>query len=351
MSKKCIENYENEHGTDGVLFQELAKMDFNNVQSLHQRELLEVSLWWRNLGLARKLNFARDQPIKWYIWSMATLTDPIFSEQRIDLTKPISLVYMMDDVFDVYGTLDELVLFTEAINTWEVDNMEGLPYSMKILLKALYDITEEISDKILKRHGWNPTSSLRKAWARLCNAFLVEAKWFASGHLPTAEEYLKNGVISTGVHVVFVHIFFLLGEGINKESVDLVDNIPSLIYCPAMILRLWDDLGVPRYFLYHRDENQQGYDGSYLECYLKEHPSSTIESAKEHVFSMISNTWKKLNEEYLSPSPFSLSFKKTSLNAARMVCHMYNYDENQRLPSLEKHIKSLLYESIPLHNN
>ena len=62
--------------------------------------------WWKDLGLANKLEFARDQPIKWYIWSMASLTDPNLSEQRVDLTKPISLIYIIDDIFDVYGTVD-----------------------------------------------------------------------------------------------------------------------------------------------------------------------------------------------------------------------------------------------------
>lgn len=80
-------------------------------------------------------------------------------------------------------------------------------------------------------------------WASLCNAFLVEAKWFASGKLPNADEYLENGIVSSGVNVVLVHIFFLLGEGINKENVELVDSNPGIISSTAAILRLWDDLG------------------------------------------------------------------------------------------------------------
>ena len=46
----------------------------------------------------------------------ACLTDPSLSDQRVELTKPISLVYVIDDNFDVYGTLDELTLFTNVVN-------------------------------------------------------------------------------------------------------------------------------------------------------------------------------------------------------------------------------------------
>lgn len=71
----------------------------------------------------------------------------------------------------------------------------------------------------------------------------MEARWFASGHSPKSEEYLKNGVISSGVHVVLVHIFYLLGQYMTKETTDIVDSIPDIMSSTATILRLWDDLG------------------------------------------------------------------------------------------------------------
>lgn len=70
------------------------------------------------MGLAKELKLARDQPLKWYTWPMAALSDPRLSEQRTELTKPISLIYIIDDIFDVYGTLDQLTLFTEAVNRY-----------------------------------------------------------------------------------------------------------------------------------------------------------------------------------------------------------------------------------------
>ncbi|KAK4857536.1 hypothetical protein QYF36_002216 [Acer negundo] len=263
-----LSNYQGENGWIHVL-QELAKIDYNVVQSLHQKEVAQVSKW-----------------------------DHAASEK--------------------------------------------LPDYLRICFKALDDITNEISYKVFKEHGYNPVHSLRRAWASLCNAFLVEAKWFDSGHLPKAEEYLKNGIVSSGVHVVLVHIFFLLGQNLTSKNVDLIENNPGLISSTATILRLWDDLGSAK------DENQEGKDGSYIYYYMKEHQDSTAEDARKHAIGKISDAWKGLNKECLSPNPFSTSFTRASLNLARMVPLMYGYDDNQRLPILEQYIKSLLHESTDL---
>ncbi|KAF9672220.1 hypothetical protein SADUNF_Sadunf11G0018000 [Salix dunnii] len=327
---------------DGVVSYKNLQRQFEMVKSRHQLEVVEISKWWKDLGLSKEIKFARDQPLKWYMWSMSCLADPCLSEQRIELTKPISMIYIIDDIFDVYGTLDELVCFTEVINRWDIAAAEHLPDYMKICFKALDNITDEISYEIYKKHGWNPVDSLRKTWTGLCNAFLVEAKWFASGKLPSSEEYLKNGIVSSGVNVVLVHIFFLLGQGISKENVELINNFPAIISSTATILRLWDDLGSAK------DENQDGHDGSYVECYRKENEGSSCEDARNQVLHMISDAWKQLNQECLSPSPFSATFSKASLNIARMVPLMYNYDDNHRLPNLEEHMKSLLYENVSL---
>ena len=61
--------------------------------------------------------------------------------------------------------------------------------------------------------------------------------------LPSAEEYLKNGIVSSGVHIVMVHAFSLLGHGLTEENVQIIDRNPVIISSPATILRLWDDLG------------------------------------------------------------------------------------------------------------
>ncbi|XP_022927129.1 uncharacterized protein LOC111434068 [Cucurbita moschata] len=322
------------------VFQHMAKLDFNRVQKLHGLELSQFIMWWKKTGLCEELKFARDQPLKWYICSMAFLADPMFSEERVELTKCISFIYLIDDIYDVYGSLEELRLFTKAIQRWDLAALDGLPNPMKFCIIKLHETTNEICHKFYLKHGWNPINSLRKSWVRLCEAFLVEAEWFGSSHLPSAKEYLENGEVSSGVHVVLAHIFFLLGQGVSNEAVLLSSN-PDIVSSTASILRLSDDLGSAK------DENQEGHDGSYIECYMKENPGISVDSARKRISHVISDAWKRLNQESLfSPNPYPPTFIQASLNIARFVPLLYGYDENQDLPTLEKLVKFVLYESI-----
>lgn len=50
-----------------------------------------------------------------FFWAVGIVSKPQFSNCRKGLTKVASLVTIIDDVYDVYGTLDELELFTDAV--------------------------------------------------------------------------------------------------------------------------------------------------------------------------------------------------------------------------------------------
>lgn len=79
----------------------------------------------------------------------------------------------------------------------------------------------------------------------LFDGFMVEAKWLATNQVPTAEEYLRNGVVTSGVPLAFVNILFLLGHhhAAGMDATELTDHIPPAISSTAKILRLWDDMG------------------------------------------------------------------------------------------------------------
>ncbi|KAL6975737.1 geranyl diphosphate diphosphatase [Sarracenia purpurea var. burkii] len=161
-TRRFIEEYSRESDQSLHLL-ELAKLDYNKVQSLHRAELAEITRWWKQLGLVEKLSFGRDRPLECYLWTVGILPEPKHSDCRIELAKTIAILLVLDDIFDSYGaSLDELVFFTHSIQRWDLSAMEQLPQYMKICYMALFNTTNEIGYKILKKHGWNVVPHLRR---------------------------------------------------------------------------------------------------------------------------------------------------------------------------------------------
>uniref|UniRef100_A0A3Q7GIS4 Uncharacterized protein n=1 Tax=Solanum lycopersicum TaxID=4081 RepID=A0A3Q7GIS4_SOLLC len=320
-AKSFINNFKGINGCGRTTLQELANIHYSIKREIHQHELIQISRWWRSLGLAEDLKLLRDQPLKWYAWPMAMITDPIISQQRIEIAKCFSFIYVIDDIFDIYGTVEGLALFTQAINRWELDVMVDLSEYMRPPFRAFYDTINSIGYNIYKIYGQNPTPNLHNV---------------KQNGLPL-ESYQQHMS-----HVILTHIFFSLGFGLTNQNSMNLEDTSDMVSSVATIFRLWNDIGSAK------DENQEGNDGSYLECYLKEQKDGSMELAREYVVKLIENEWKKLNKEslHLMSQPNLRSFSKISLNFARMIPLMYDYDDNQSLPILQEYIKSMLYDDL-----
>ncbi|MBA0840143.1 hypothetical protein Goarm_002745, partial [Gossypium armourianum] len=97
-------------------FLELAKINFNTVQAILQKDLREISRWWRNLRLMESLNFTRDRLAESFLCSVGLTYEPQYSCFRKCLTKITTMILIIDDVYDVYGSIEELEQFTEAVD-------------------------------------------------------------------------------------------------------------------------------------------------------------------------------------------------------------------------------------------
>lgn len=56
-----------------------------------------------------------DRLVERFWWGMGMAPEPRLSNSRKEMAKVIALIYVINDVYDVYGFLDELELFTNAI--------------------------------------------------------------------------------------------------------------------------------------------------------------------------------------------------------------------------------------------
>ncbi|KAL0462136.1 UNVERIFIED_CONTAM: Isoprene synthase, chloroplastic [Sesamum latifolium] len=156
-----IEMYDKHNEANHVLHT-MAILDFNMVQSVYQQELQQVSRWWTEIGLANKFSFARNRLMECFFWAIGMVFEPQHSKGRTELTKVAMLVTVLDDVYDVYGSLEELGQFTDAVERWDINAVNYLPHYMKLAFLALYNTINNIAYGTLKEQDYVIIPQLQK---------------------------------------------------------------------------------------------------------------------------------------------------------------------------------------------
>ena len=62
-----------------------------------------------------QLHFARDRVVECYLWVIEAYNKPNYCANRRIFLKMVNFLTIIDDMYDTYATLDELQLFTDAI--------------------------------------------------------------------------------------------------------------------------------------------------------------------------------------------------------------------------------------------
>ncbi|PON54690.1 Squalene/phytoene synthase [Trema orientale] len=145
---------------------------------------------------------------------------------------------------------------------------------------------------------------------------MVEAKWYYSGYTPTLQEYIENGWISSTIPLILVHLYCFITNPKTEEAMECLVEYPSIIRHSSIICRLVDDLGTSSV------ELQRGDNPKSIQCYMHEKGVSEND-ARQHIKSLISETWKQMNEDRVAKSPFSQAFTETATNIVRMAMLMY----------------------------
>ncbi|CAL5431449.1 unnamed protein product [Camellia sinensis] len=319
---------------------EFAKLDFNMLQAIHQEDLKHASRWWESTGWGKKLPFVRDRVVENYLWSLGEAFEPKFQNFRSMETRINKLATCVDDVYDAYGTLDELQLFTTAI-----DRSEQLPDYMKICFLGLFNTINEMAYVTLKENGVHILPYVKNK----------EARWSYSGYMPTLEEYLDHAWTSSSIPTLLTHVYFLSTNAITNEELECIEKCDDIIKWSSMVARLADDLGTSWVCKlmglgFFQDEVKQGVIPKSIQIYMHETGVST-EDAKEHINYLISEAWKKINEARVVDSSINGTFVEIVTNMARVSQFMYQYGDGHGHDiggKNKERVTLLLIEPIPL---
>ncbi|KAK7263936.1 hypothetical protein RJT34_31535 [Clitoria ternatea] len=341
-----LKQYQNEKHMNPVLL-DLAKLNFNMIQAKLQKEIKELSGWWENLGINKELGFARNRLVESFMCAAGVAFEPKYKSIRKWLTKVIVFVLIIDDVYDIHASFEELKPFTMAFERWDNKDLEELPEYMRICVDALKDLTNEIAYEIGGEKNFHLVLPfLKKAWIDFCKALYVEAKWYNRGYIPTLEEYLRNGWISSSGPMILLHSYFAtMHDAVTSNDIDdFLLTYEDLVYNVSLVIRLCNDLGTAV------AERERGDAASSIVCYMNQMDVSE-EKARKDIQCMIENAWKRINEQCCccfdgvdSMEPFITQ----ALNAGRVAHTLYQNGDGFGIQDqdIKKYILSLVVEPL-----
>ncbi|KAJ4826499.1 hypothetical protein Tsubulata_024815 [Turnera subulata] len=329
-----ISAYEKFDTHDEVMLR-LAKLEFN------LEELRDLTKWWVELDLPRKLPFARDKLVENFFWALGTFPEPGLAASRIIMAKTCAIFTMMDDVYDVHGTVEELELLTDAVERWDT-SMVGLEDYMKAIFGAVVAHMEEIEDEALKDGRQYLVHYIKEEVKRQIRVYMKEQRWFKQDYVPTFEEYRYNGALSC----VLLLFTFQVIAGMKETSQVVIDwllTLPKIVMAALDICRLMDDV------VTREREKKRGDVASSIECYMKQYEVSE-EVAIEAINGCIERDWKDTNEEMIRETAIPRRILKIFLNYNRVMEVFYkDFDSfTESTTRTKEMMEALLVHPLPV---
>ncbi|KAK8272346.1 hypothetical protein V6Z12_D11G325000 [Gossypium hirsutum] len=342
IARSYISIYE-AYGAQDENLMKFAKLDFKILQHLHKMEINKINRWWKGLDVATNFPFIRDRCVECYFWMLGVYFEPHYAIARTFVTKVTCLVSILDDIYDAYGTYEELEIFTKAIQRWDTSCIDQLPNYMKLWYSETLNVYKDMEDLMSKEGKAYRVQLAIEAMKRQSQVYFVEAKWLHENYIPTMEEYMPIALVSCGYWFITISSFVGMEESITKETFNWAFNDPKIIRASSIICRLMSDI------VGHKVEQERGHVSSAVECYMKQYGVS-MQKAYDELYKQINNAWKDINEEFLKPTAAPTSALNRILNLARVIDLLYTGEDayTEVGESAKTSITALLIDTIPI---
>ncbi|KAK9074296.1 hypothetical protein SSX86_006893 [Deinandra increscens subsp. villosa] len=209
----CSPNISNED------FIRLAEEDFNASQSIFRAELKDLERWVVENNLDKIKS--RQKMTYCYFSVASTLSSPELSDARITWAKGGFLATIVDDFFDVVGSVDELVNLIQCVEKiWNVNvDTDCCSEEVRIIFLAIKNVVSWIGDMAYKWQARDVTSHVVQCWLNLINSMLIEAKWGRDSVVPTMNDYMENGYVSYSLGTFVLPALYFIGPKLSEDIV------------------------------------------------------------------------------------------------------------------------------------
>ncbi|KAI4374743.1 hypothetical protein MLD38_012703 [Melastoma candidum] len=295
----------------------LAKLDFNSLQKLHQKEACDLVRWAKDHEFTGNMPFARDRIVECYLWALVAYYEPEFSFARRFVAKIVAVINLMDDMFDAYGTLEELELFTQALERWDMTATDGLPEYMKFYYKALLYIFDEIEEEVARRGHSYRLDYAKQSIKDHAKVYLKEVKWFHQRYIPPIDEYVDLASKTIGAIMIVMNTLVGMGDVVTEGEFKWLSSNTHVLQSYTAACRFSDDIAGYKF------EQERGHVALSIHCLVKQY-GCTEQEAEAILKRKIFDAWKDLNEACLRPLAVPLTVLERLLNWLRSASVMYD---------------------------
>nr|WJJ50359.1 diterpene synthase 5 [Cephalotaxus harringtonia] len=319
---------------------ELAKLDFNSVQSIHQKEIQELQRWWKSCGFA-KLNFTPERVVEIYFGVSASMFEPELATCRAVYTKTSIFTVILSDLYEAQESVDDMMLFSEAVKRWDMSLVDRMPEEMKICFMGLYETVNEIAEEGKRRQGRDVLPYLRNLWETQLASYTKEAKWMQDKYVPSFEEYMENAKVSMGMATIVLTSGLFTGELLSDEVLSKMGYESKFLQLMVSTGRLVNDTKT------HQEKQGRGMPSA-IQCYMKDHPETSEKEALDHIYSLMQNSLLQLNWELVNNREMPETCRKLVFNTARVMQLFYMERDGFTLSHLEMQdlVKKCLFEPV-----
>nr|KAJ0198711.1 hypothetical protein LSAT_V11C600320860 [Lactuca sativa] len=295
---------------------QLSKFGFNLLQSLHKKELSEVSKWWKGFDIPNKVPYTRDRLVELYFCAIGVYPEPQYSCARIFLTKLFAMSTMIDDTYDAYGIFEELEIFTEAVQRWSITCLDVLPNYMKPIYQGLIDVYKEMEEIMANEGNVYRVNYAKEFTKEFIKSYMTEAKWVNEGYIPTMEENMSYRLTSCGYSMLTAASFVGMGDIVSDESFKWVLTDPPIVKAACVIFRLKNDIAS------HKQEQERVHVASLVESYMKQY-DVTEEYVHDLLYKQVEDAWKDISLETLICKDVPMPLLTRVINLARVINVLY----------------------------
>ncbi|KAK1313292.1 putative terpene synthase 2 [Acorus calamus] len=252
---------------------------------------------------------------------------------------------LLDDIFDSYGTLEELGPFDHAIQRWDLGALHELPDYMKVFIGALFDTFNDLEKEIRGEGNVYRVEYLREAMKVQSKVHYQELLWGHNKYVPKFHEHLQISAVSTTYPLIYVTSLVGMGDIATKEVFDWVIKVPQIIWSASLVCRLFDDI--------YPNEIEQENDQvpTSVQCYAIEHGLSKEEARLNISEVLLEDEWKRMNEELIKPDQgIPLAVYMPAFNMACVMAEAYKQGDGFNNPEsdMKDNVSMILVDRVTI---